>query len=322
MNLYYHRSREGQESCANFTSKIKANSVCENVSFATFPARENRAQAFAGQGVAAVSGGAGVVIYDTPITTAPPSPSKPAYLPFVTERQSKAKKPRGRHARKPQPITRAWSRLSPAEKLQATFDRAFQREAIAFSLNFSGKKIAKLEASVDPARDLSCAINRVAKDVLGFALPLAFSFEFSDDDRLHCHGVAILPDWEAETVNRFRQVLKRAGGMMHGLGAGRQVDVKVLTDLKGWNGYRMKDRDRTIAQLGTSKIDYASNALKQVAREDHDADLARQKARRKTHSKPRSAKKPSVSLTHSPAAEPRQRPSMSQSGDLATVNQF
>lgn len=316
MNLYYHRSREGQESCAVFTSKIKADSACENGSFATYPACGNPAQTLAGEGVEPVSGVDGLVIYEhsTPITT-------PAYLPLVIERQSKAKKPRGRHARKPKPITRAWSRLSPAEKLEATFDRAFQREAIAFSLNFSGKKIAKLEASADPARDLSCAINRVAKDVLGFALPLAFSFEFSDDDRLHCHGVAILPDWETETVNRFRQVLKRAGGMMHGLGAGRQVDVKVLTDCKGWNGYRMKDRDRTIARLGTSKIDYTSNALKQVAREDHDADLARQKTRRKTHGSPRNASKPLASLTHLPAAEARQRPSMSQSGDPALVNQ-
>ena len=310
MHLYYHRGREGQESCIVFTDKIREDDVSKNASFATFLTLENHAEAPAAQGVSAISHDAGVVKYEQPTPTPSSSPT-PAYLPLVTERLATMKKPRGRHARKRKPITKAWVRLSPAEKLEATFDRAFEREAVAFSLNFSGKKIAKLEASADPARDLSCAINRVAKAVLGFPLPLAFSFEFTDDDRLQCHGVAILPDWEAETVNRFRQVLKRAGGMIHRLGSGRQVDVKVLTDWKGWNGYRMKDRDRTIARLGMCKIDYTSNALKQVAREDHDAELAKHKCRKTTQKRLASAKKASASLTHSPAAETRQPPSMS-----------
>ncbi|MBB3566086.1 hypothetical protein [Rhizobium sp. BK491] len=299
MNTYYHRNSEGQDSCVVFTAKLRPEEASENESFATNPTFENQAGAPAAQGVPAAYDDAGLVQYEHPT---------PAYLPIVTERLARTPKPRGRHARKRKPITRAWERLTPAEKLEATFDRAFQREAIAFSLNFSGKKIAKLEASADPARDLSCAINRVAKELLGFPLPLAFSFEFSDDGRLHCHGVAILPDWQAETVNRFRQVLKRAGGMMHGIGSGRQVDVKVLTNWKGWNGYRMKDRDRTTTRLGTSKIDYTSNALKKVAREDHDAELARRKNSRTTHRRPASAKKPLASPTHSPAAEARQRP--------------
>ncbi len=322
MRLYYHREREGQESCIDFTDKVHQDVASKNVSFATFSTLENHAETPSAQGVPATRDDVGLVKCEhTPPSPTPPPLIPPAYLPLVAERLARTPKPRGRHARKRKPVTKAWSRLSPAEKLETTFDRAFQREAIAFSLNFSGKKIAKLETSADPARDLSCAINRVAKTVLGFPLPIAFSFEFTEDDRLHCHGVVILPDWEAETVKRFRQVLKRAGGMMHGVGSGRQIDVKVLTDWKGWNGYRMKDRDRTVTRLGTSKIDYTSNALKQVAREDHDAELEKRKVRRTTRSKPASVKKPSASLTHAPATETRQRASLSQCGYLALVNQ-
>jgi hypothetical protein len=315
MNIYYQLSREGQESCANFTDESYPDYVCENASFATNPACENGLQAVGGQGVAPVVCVEGLVTYENPTPT--PSPTTPAYLPLITERLAKQPKPRGRYARKRKPITKAWARLSPAEKLEATFDRAYQREAVAFSLNFSGKKIAKLEASADPARDLSCAINRVAKELLGFPLPLAFSFEFTDDDRLHCHGVAILPDWQEEIVNRFRQVLKRAGGVMHGLGSGRQVDVKVPTDLKGWNGYRAKDADRAVEKLGTSKIDYISRELGRVARDDHNADLEKQKNRKTTHRRPARAKQALPSLTHSPETETRQRPSMSHGDDRA-----
>ncbi|MBY2941406.1 hypothetical protein HF264_17070 [Rhizobium leguminosarum] len=313
MDTYYHRSREGQDSYANFTVEIPSDNGSKNASFATNSVLGNQAEAPTAQAVAAVSAAAGVVQYEHPAPT-PPSPSTtPAYLPLVKERLAGTPKPRGRHARKRKPITKAWVRLSPAEKLEATFDRAFQREAIAFSLNFSGKRIAKLAASADPARDLSCAINRVAKAVLGYRLPLAFSFEFTDDDRLHCHGVAILPDWEQETVNRFRQVLKGAGGMMHGLGSGRQVDVKVLTDCRGWNGYRLKDADWTVERLGTAKIEYVSRELGRIAREDHDAELARRKSRKTTHRRPASAKKASASLTHSPVTKTRQRAAVSQS---------
>jgi hypothetical protein len=322
MNIYYQLSREGQESCANFTDKTHSDRFCQNVSFATNPSCENDLQAVAGQGVEPFACVEGLVTYENPTLTPTPTPSPstpttPAYLPLITERLAKQPKPRGRHARKRKPITKAWARLSPAEKLEATFDRAYQREAVAFSLNFSSKKIAKLEASADPARDLSCAINRVAKELLGFPLPLAFSFEFTDDDRLHCHGVAILPDWQEETVNRFRQVLKRAGGVMHGLGSGRQVDVKVLTDLKGWNGYRAKDADRAVEKLGTSKIEYISRELGRVARDDHNADLEKQKTRKTTQRRPARAKQPSASLTHSPATETRQRAAMSQSAAFA-----
>jgi hypothetical protein len=311
MSLYYPLHCGSQESCAVFAVEPSQEAGGENECFATNSRREKPAQAPMAQGVDGAHADEGLVTYETPTPTSAPS-ALPAHVGLVKEWLAKRLKPRGRHARKTKKITKAAIRLSKEEKKEVIAKRASDREAIAFSLNFSPKKIAKLEASDDPARIIYNAINARAKELLGYPLSLSFEFDLDDNDRLHCHGIAILPDWTNETVAKFRQVLKRAGGMMHGAGGARQVDVDRLKDWKGWAGYQHKNVDRVIARLGTDKIDYTSRELKRVTFADHDADLARHKRHTKTHSRPRSAKEASASLTHLPEAEARQRPSVSQ----------
>ncbi|CAD7026524.1 hypothetical protein REJC140_02392 [Pseudorhizobium endolithicum] len=290
-------AREG----AGFTAR-------KNECFATFPSPENQTEALAPQGVRHVSSPPGVVTYQSPSR---PSSNPPAYICLGKEWLSKRPKPRGRHARKPKKITKAAARHSKDEKKTIIAARAFQREAIAFSLNFSPRKIAQLKASSDPVRIIYNEINRSAKTILGYALPISFEFDLDDNDRLHCHGIAVLPDWEKETIAKFRHVLKRAGGVMHGRGSGRQVDVDRLKDWKGWTGYQHKNADRVIALLGTEKIDYASRELKRLAFSDHDAELNRQKESRRRKkdnptvktatATPQRRRKLSANVRHSPA---------------------
>lgn len=315
MSLYYLSPCESQESYARFAKDQHHVDRLQNECFATNSESQNHAEASTGQAVWASDGDEGLVTYETPTPPSVPS-TLPSHIDIGREWLSKRPKPRGRHARKPKQITNAAVRLSKEERKDVIAKRASDREAVAFSLNFSPKKIAQLEASADPARIIYSAINARAKELLGYPLSLSFEFDLDDNDRLHCHGIAILPDWTNETVAKFRQVLKRAGGIMHGSGGARQVDVDRLKDWKGWAGYQHKNVDRVIARLGTDKIDYTSRELKRVAFGDHDADLQKQKARRRTLSQPRNAKPGLAGLTHSPEPKARQRPSMSQSAEV------
>jgi len=168
-------------------------------------------------------------------------------------------------------------------------------------------------------------INRHCRKELGYLLPLVFTFEFSPTGRLHVHGFAVLPDWEQDTIRKFRLAMKKAGGKIEGLGSGRQIDAGPLYDWKGWQGYRLKDAPRTVATLGTDKISYCSRELTRAAREAYEAELARQKAARRAGRQrkpsPRAETavashqrrlRASASLRHSPAARRAVWPSMSQ----------
>ncbi|MCQ1779150.1 hypothetical protein NOJ05_18255 [Neorhizobium galegae] len=292
----------------------------KNGCFATFLVYPKNGGRPVPQGISPVPSRVGVVTYQTPN---PPTSNPPAHIALGKDWLSNRAKPRGRHARKPKKITKAAVRHSKDERKTIIAERAFQREAIAFCLNFSAKKIAQLKASNDPARIIYNEINRLAKAIFGYALPISFEFDLDGDDRLHCHGIAVLSDWEEETVAKFRQILKRAGGVMNGRGSGRQVDVDRLKDWKGWTGYQHKNADRVIALLGTDKIDYTSRELKRLAFSDHDAELARQKEsrRRKRPEKPAAMPEPakvtrqrrarvSAGGRHSLAARRSQRSSM------------
>jgi hypothetical protein len=172
----------------------------------------------------------------------------------------------------------SWAYLSRDQRHKVEFDYAASKiGGVAFSLNFSAKRLASLKKSKTPKRDLYLALNRAMKKHFGRLLPMAFFFEFTRSGRLHVHGVAILPDFLDETQKLFRRVLKTSGGKIEGLGSGRQCDVRGLHDAAGWHGYCSKDAKRTRDTLGTDDIVYVSADLRAEAQADHNARHAKTK---------------------------------------------
>ncbi|RFB95354.1 hypothetical protein B5K11_10495 [Rhizobium leguminosarum bv. trifolii] len=211
--------------------------------------------------------------------------------------------------------TKAWLRLSADDRERRVLDFAFRSESVSWTLNLTPKKQAQLRKSDRPAKLLADAINRACKRELGRSVPLSLALEVTSAGRLHAHGVATLERGEGKD---FRAALKSAGGKVEGSGAGRQTDIRKLWSATGWADYIAKAFDRTAEALGTDKVFYQCNATRAGAREEYEAGLARQKA----HRRPTSAKKAPASLTHSPEMETRQRSSMSQSEEWASVNQY
>lgn len=328
MNVYYHREREGQESCALFTVKIHTDSSSENASFATFSVSENDPQAPSEQGLPAIVGEAGLVTvqkHNTPSTT-------PAYLTFVAHEHEKLAAhqekhpPRGRHAknslkavRATHKKTKAWLRLPADDRERRVLDFAFRSESLSWTLNLTPKKQVQLRKSDRPAKLLADAINRACKRELGRSVPISLALEVTSTGRLHAHGVATLEHGEGKA---FHAALKSAGGKMQGRGSGRQTDIRKLWSATGWADYIAKAFDRTAEALGTDKIFYQCRATVAGTRDEYETDLARQKACNKTHSRSASAKQPSASLTHLPATETRPRASMTQGEPALPVNQF
>jgi hypothetical protein len=176
---------------------------------------------------------------------------------------------------------RLWSNLTPDERTQAEFDYvACKSGRVVFSLNFSAKRHAGLMASGNPTRSLSIAINEAAKKLFGAKLPMFFTFEFNRAQRLHCHGIAILPLLTDDMLKLFRQVLKTAGGKITGLGSGRQCDVQDLYDVDGWQGYCGKESERTRRLLGMDKITFVSADLRREAEAAHNAAVAVKKVQK------------------------------------------
>jgi hypothetical protein len=296
MQVYYLNGQKGQESARPYGIKTTRISADKKPSFDTNPTCGKHAEAPAKQALPANSAVGSVVTYNhTPSPIAPIIPIAstsplPGYIPLVAERLAKVAKPRGWRAAKAKAekerfealYSRQWLGLGRDEKLQQVFHFGLMSEGVAFSLNFSAARLKRLMTSPDPARLLSQEMNRAARVCFGSIILLAFSFDVSPDgDRLHVHGIAIVPDFRNETLNRLRQMLKRAGGVVHGLGAGRQCSVDVYHHAEGWRGYLIKDQERTVEAIGTEKITFVSRELKQIAAREHNAMRAKTKARRK-----------------------------------------
>lgn len=301
---------------------------CENVDFATFAAPENQAETPTAQGLCAAIGDAGLVYANNNQTT-----PKPRHLILAAQELRKyeayqeERKPRGRNAknsikaiRAANKKTKGWERLSSDDRQRRVLEYAFQCESVAWTLNLTAKQVARLRTSDRPAKMLADAINRASKRLLGRAVPISIALEVTATGRLHAHGIATLESGEWKV---FRKALKSAGGKVEGSGAGRQTDTRKLWSATGWASYIAKDLALTAKVLGTDKFFYQCNATRAGAREEYEASLHRQKeARRKTHRRPASAKKASVSLTHSPATGTRPRASMTQGGAAPSVNQY
>ena len=200
------------------------------------------------------------------------------------------------------PITGSWERLSSDDRLQLIFQHASQKDAVAFSLNFTTKKFTDLNASGDPVRSLSRSINRAAKIALGYLLDVAFIFEHTAAGRLHVHGCAIVP--AGVDLDCFRKILKAAGGKVTGLGSGRQCDISEMNNSAGWHGYCSKAVARTRRLLGTEKIAFVSLGLRQSTEAAYRAQTANL-----THT---AASAPLDAPTQLPEANDSQQASMSQ----------
>lgn len=336
MNIYYHREREGQDSCADFTAETQQDGRCKNESFATFQACENRAQTPEPQSVATACDGEGLV-YANRHSTYPST--TPVYLTLVANEQKRLAShqekhpPRGRHAKNSVKAmqaahkkTKAWSRLPADDRERRVLDYAFRSESLAFTLNLTPEKQAQLRKSERPAKRLADEIQRACRCKLGRAVPISLALEITPGGRLHAHGIVTLERREGKA---FTKALKSAGGEVVGCGSGRQTDLRKLWSAAGWKAYLAKAFHETAEALGTGKIVYQCRATVAGAREEYEASLARQKAHRKTHSSPRSAKKASASLIHLPERETRQWPPMTQSEHEASneahrqpVNQY
>ncbi|MBX4874441.1 hypothetical protein HJA89_16325 [Rhizobium bangladeshense] len=283
MDTYYHRGREGQESCAVFTAKIHMDAGRENASFATFPAPENLASSPATQGLPYAQGHGGLVYgsSQTSHTYAHQFPFITTWLarqPTGTQRYITHKAKIAQAANKK---TKGWLRLSSDDRERRVLDFAFRSESIAWTLNLTPQQEARLRGLERPAKALADAINRASKRLLGRAPPISLALEVTPTGRLHAHGIVTLErgEWKA-----FREALKSAGGKFQGRGAGRQTDTRKLWNATGWASYIAKDFDRTAEALGTEKIFYQCNATRAGAREEYEASLARQKALRRRQS--------------------------------------
>lgn len=294
MDIYYRTDPKGQESAHAVRYNAAGFSVARNTSFDTNRGVAEPAKAPVDQAVQADTVVGRVVTNNPPFPTIPTfqtstTPLIPGYLSLVSERLATSPKPRGWRAAKAKAnkerfenlYSRKWVNLDRDEKLQQVFHSGLMSEAVAFSLNFSSARLERLMTSADPARVLSQELNRAARVCFGSIIPVAFAFDVSPDgDRLHIHGIAITPDFENETVNRLRQMLKRAGGVVHGLGGGRQCSIDVYHNAEGWRGYLLKDQARTVKVLGTEKITFVSRELTQIAQREHDANRALAKQRK------------------------------------------
>jgi hypothetical protein len=216
-----------------------------------------------------------------------------------------------------------WPSLSLADRRRELCSYAqHQVTSVAFSLNFSAKRAKQLMKAGnngrDPARVLSRLINNAMEDEFGKALPLAFIFEFTRLGRLHCHGFAVLPAINDDTMKAFRRALKKAGGVVTGLGSGRQCDTQELYDAIGWHGYCHKEAERTAELLGTKKIFYVSADLRKATEDDYNR--RRMEAKKPKDSEPATeaqGESPTTSGVSdtAPAPDDSQRPSMAVSID-------
>ncbi|MBF2716893.1 hypothetical protein [Agrobacterium vitis] len=286
MDLYYPKPGKSQQSPVGFVDHSSTNDICKNGCFATFSACANRPETPTAQGIPAAQGDEALV-YANNHTNTP----KPTYLTIVAQELSKYEahqqkhKPRGRNAknsikaqRASHEKSKAWKRLPADDRESRVRDYAFRSESVAFTLNLTPEKQAKLQKEERPAKALADALNRRCKTLLGRAVPISLALEVSPTGRLHAHGIATLERGEWKS---FREALKSAGGKLQAPATGRETDTRRLWSATGWAAYMRKSFHETAEALGTDKIVYQCNATRAGAREEYEASLARQKIARR-----------------------------------------
>jgi hypothetical protein len=172
---------------------------------------------------------------------------------------------------------RTWKHLTHHERMTLIAKAVYLSEAVAFSLNLSRKLERDLKAAGNEARKtFSDRLRRQLKRCFSVIPEVSFLFEFDDDERLHVHGIAVLPDHRRETLAAFKLALRHAGGIDQGAASRYQADVKPLRS-NGWQFYITKDTDRTAELLRSDRIAYFSNSMTALAKAEHARTLARSK---------------------------------------------
>ena len=215
------------------------------------------------------------------------------------EATGRKKKPRGRLVARQRRetafrnLTRGWRRLSSEERQARENDFILRSEGIAWSLNFDEQTEGLIRKDKRPANCLANKIQRLAKTMTGAKVPIVLVLEETEEGRLHAHGVAILENWNKDTLTAFMDLLRRAGGR---IGGARQVALRKLFSATGWRDYITKVMPRTIANLGSHCVTYTSREITSLAREDYTRELERQKTvrRRRAAARGRAAASPVV----------------------------
>lgn len=167
-------------------------------------------------------------------------------------------------------FSKPWRSLWQHEKLVIAFEAAGQAGGLVFTLKLSAARARMLLQHTEPADELRRRIGRELRAAFGRSLPFSFIFEISPiTGTLHVHGVTLPPSTSGTDQQLIRQALARAGGKISGRAAGRQVDLKPITDGTGWAAYTQKAFDTACRSLGTNKVGYVSNDLLSQARVLH-----------------------------------------------------
>jgi hypothetical protein len=166
-------------------------------------------------------------------------------------------------------LRKPWRHLSAKDKFAVIGVAAANGRGLAFNLNLSKEREAMLLSSSDPARAFANELQRNARNVLGHPLEMAFSFEVSNTNRLHVHGILELPPHLRSKREAVKNVIKRTGGKFDGSSSGRQLMVRSIWDGIGWQRYCFKDRAATQRQLGIARTEHISTGYRRRARQFH-----------------------------------------------------
>lgn len=159
-----------------------------------------------------------------------------------------------------------WSRLDPFIKLGEAYEHLCRNGGGLFTLRLTDGVQAAARRSGDAARFVS---RRIQAELRRSELPaprFAFCLEVTQDgrDMLHVHGVILLTGDQAEC----KLALRRAGGLVKGPAAARQLDLQPPDPrrggAKGWSDYTRKAANRTRKVIGNERIIYIERRLLQV----------------------------------------------------------
>lgn len=142
----------------------------------------------------------------------------------------------------------AWNCAGDLLRMQAAARGARERSMRAFSLNLSpGIAHQALGSSRGPLTYIHDRIDKAIRQQFHFGLEFAFRPEFTDDGRLHIHGIIEVPPGFERRVN---DALMAAGGTWDASHSEFQLDTRDLYDGDGWARYCDKTASRTRRLLG------------------------------------------------------------------------
>ncbi|QEU08699.1 hypothetical protein [Paracoccus yeei] len=249
-------------------SEQPQNSPAEIVKFASAAKRENADLPLKNQRHKQTPKGRCLVVPLNPLSTPPsqplkaPSqhpphktPSASTVIPFLTPSK-----------RKP---TR-WNDLHEAARFRVASEYTERAEGLAVSLNLSiGRESSYLseDRQTKITRLFQNRLNGELKAAGLSGLPYAFTFELSQDGRLHLHGVL---DAHGHDRDAIANALRKAAGEIQGRAKARQVKLDLVHDGAGWASYTNKERKRTSQRLDLERLTIMSQSMSRLAKQYSD----------------------------------------------------